>query len=52
MRFGAGTRLSEQPDALGTTRVLAINPREYPTVGAMDGGVALPLSDKEVVLYL
>jgi len=38
------------PDALGTTRVLAVNPREYPRIGAMDGGVALPLSDKEVVL--
>jgi peptidoglycan/xylan/chitin deacetylase (PgdA/CDA1 family) len=38
------------PDALGTTRVLAVDPREYPRVGAMDGGVALPLSNKEVVL--
>jgi hypothetical protein len=38
------------PDALGTSRVLAIDPREYAKVGAMDGAVALPLSDKEVVL--
>ena len=38
------------PEALGTTRVLAIDPREYPRVGAMDHAVALPLSDKEVVL--
>jgi peptidoglycan/xylan/chitin deacetylase (PgdA/CDA1 family) len=38
------------PDALGTTRVLAVDPREYPRVGAMDSGVALPLSNKEVVL--
>src|SRR4029077_11030267 len=38
------------PDALGTSRVLAIDPREYPRVGAMDRAVALPLSDKEVVL--
>jgi peptidoglycan-N-acetylglucosamine deacetylase len=41
---------SGSPDALGTSRVLAINPREYPRVGAMDRAVALPLTDKEVVL--
>ena len=38
------------PDALGTSRVLTLDPREYPRVGAMDHAVALPLSDKEVVL--
>jgi peptidoglycan/xylan/chitin deacetylase (PgdA/CDA1 family) len=38
------------PNALGTSRVLALNPREYPRVGAMDHAVALPLSDKEVIL--
>src|SRR6478672_13428634 len=38
------------PNALGTSRVLAIDPREYPRVGAMDHAVALPLSDKDVVL--
>jgi len=38
------------PEALGTTRVLVIDPREYPRVGAMDHAVALPLSDKGVVL--
>ena len=43
---------SGSPDALGTSRVLAINPREYPRVGAMDRAVALPLTDKEVVLTL
>ncbi len=37
-------------DALGTSRVLALDPREYPRVGAMDRALALPLSDKEVVL--
>src|SRR5215469_3362721 len=37
-------------EALGTTRVLVIDPREYPRVGAMDHAVALPLADKEVVL--
>ena len=40
----------DNPDALGTSRVLAIDPREYPRVGAMDGAVALTLSDREVVL--
>src|SRR5271169_3019843 len=38
------------PDALGTSRVLALDPRKYPRVGAMDHAVALPLSGKEVVL--
>lgn len=38
------------PDALGTSRVLTINPAEYPKIGAMDHAAALPLSDKEVVL--
>jgi peptidoglycan/xylan/chitin deacetylase (PgdA/CDA1 family) len=38
------------PDALGTSSVLAIDPREYPRVGAMDHAAALPLADKEVVL--
>ena len=38
------------PNALGTTRVLALDPHEYPRVGAMDHAVALPLADKEVVL--
>ena len=38
------------PDALRTSRVLAIDPREYPRVGAMDRAEALPLTDKEVVL--
>jgi peptidoglycan-N-acetylglucosamine deacetylase len=38
------------PNALGTTRVLTIDPTEYRRIGAMDHGAALPLSDKEVVL--
>ena len=38
------------PDALGTSRVLTIDPNEYPHVGAMDRAAALPLSDKEVVI--
>ena len=38
------------PDALGTSRVLTIDPSEYPHVGAMDRAAALPLSDREVVI--
>jgi peptidoglycan-N-acetylglucosamine deacetylase len=38
------------PDALGTSRVLALDPREYPRVGAMGQAMAVPLSDKEVVV--
>ena len=38
------------PDALGTSRVLAIDFSQFPKVGAMAGAVALPLADKEVVL--
>ena len=36
------------PDALGTSRVLAIDPREYPRVGAMDRAVALAHFDTGV----
>jgi peptidoglycan/xylan/chitin deacetylase (PgdA/CDA1 family) len=45
-----GGKLSGNPNALGTTRVLTIDPTEYRRIGAMDHGAALPLSDKEVVL--
>jgi peptidoglycan/xylan/chitin deacetylase (PgdA/CDA1 family) len=38
------------PDGLGVSRVLAIDPGEYPKVGAMERGAGLPLADKEVVL--
>jgi peptidoglycan/xylan/chitin deacetylase (PgdA/CDA1 family) len=38
------------PDALGTSRVLALDPREFPRVGAMGQAMAVPLSDKEVAL--
>jgi peptidoglycan/xylan/chitin deacetylase (PgdA/CDA1 family) len=38
------------PDALGTSRVLAIDPAEYPRIGHMQYADSLPLADKEVVL--
>src|SRR5689334_13266522 len=38
------------PDALGTSRVLALDPAQYPRVGHMQYPDSLPLADKEVVL--
>ena len=38
------------PDALGTSRVLALDPAAYPRVGRMQYPNSLPLNDKEVVL--
>jgi peptidoglycan/xylan/chitin deacetylase (PgdA/CDA1 family) len=38
------------PDALGTSRTLAVSPTEYPRVGSMQYGQTLPLDDHEVVL--
>jgi len=38
------------PDALGTSRVLALDPAQYPRVGHMQYSDSLPLNDKEVVL--
>jgi peptidoglycan/xylan/chitin deacetylase (PgdA/CDA1 family) len=38
------------PDALGTSRVLAIDPADYKRIGRMQYPDTLPLNDKEVVL--
>jgi peptidoglycan/xylan/chitin deacetylase (PgdA/CDA1 family) len=38
------------PDALGTSRVLAIDPGQYARLGRMQYPESLPLADKEVVL--
>jgi peptidoglycan/xylan/chitin deacetylase (PgdA/CDA1 family) len=38
------------PNALGTSRVLTIDPSQFPKVGAMARALALPLEEKEVVL--
>ena len=37
-------------DALGTSRVLALGPAQYPRIGHMQYPDSLPLADKEVVL--
>src|SRR5262245_29019785 len=38
------------PDAIGTSRVLVVDPREHPRIGAMQYQETLPLHDHEVVL--
>ena len=38
------------PDALGTSRTLVVDPRQYPIIGTMQYGKTLPLEDHEVVL--
>jgi peptidoglycan-N-acetylglucosamine deacetylase len=38
------------PDAIGTSRTIVVDPIEHPRIGAMQYGESLPLADKEVVL--
>ena len=38
------------PNALGTSRVMTIDPREFPRIGTVQYTHSLPLEDKEVVL--
>jgi peptidoglycan/xylan/chitin deacetylase (PgdA/CDA1 family) len=38
------------PDALGTSRVMQIDPRRFPRIGTVNYSQSLPLEDKEVVL--
>lgn len=38
------------PDALGTSRVMTIEPRQFPRIGQVQYSHTLPLGDKEVVL--
>jgi peptidoglycan/xylan/chitin deacetylase (PgdA/CDA1 family) len=38
------------PDALGTSRTLVVDPREHPRIGSMQYPETLPLRDHEVVL--
>jgi len=46
----AATDCPGNPDALGTSRVLVVDPTEHPRVGTMQYGQTLPLKDHEVVL--
>jgi peptidoglycan/xylan/chitin deacetylase (PgdA/CDA1 family) len=38
------------PNALGTSRTIAVDPRQHSRIGLMDYAETLPLADKEVVL--
>jgi hypothetical protein len=40
----------DNPDALGTERVVAVDPNEHPRIGTMQYPESLPLNDHEVVL--
>ena len=44
------TQCPANPDALGTSRVLAIGPNEFSHVGSMQYKQTLPLNDHEVVI--
>jgi peptidoglycan/xylan/chitin deacetylase (PgdA/CDA1 family) len=46
----ADTNCPGHPDALGTSRILPVDPAQYPRVGHMQYPASLPLNDKEVVL--
>jgi peptidoglycan/xylan/chitin deacetylase (PgdA/CDA1 family) len=46
----ANTDCPGNPDALGTSRILPVDPAQYPRVGRMQYPDSLPLNDKEVVL--
>ena len=38
------------PDAIGTSRTIVVDPRQYPLIGTMQYAKTLPLEDHEVVL--
>jgi peptidoglycan/xylan/chitin deacetylase (PgdA/CDA1 family) len=44
------TQCFDDPDALGTSRVLAISPGDFSHIGSMQYKQALPLNDHEVVI--
>src|ERR1700689_1757985 len=53
--FGAATAARAQdcpghPDAIGTSRVITINPGDYQRLGTLNYQQTLPLDDHEVVL--
>jgi peptidoglycan/xylan/chitin deacetylase (PgdA/CDA1 family) len=48
--FAHAAECPGNPDALGTSRVLVVDPTEHPRVGTMQYGQTLPLKDHEVVL--
>ncbi len=52
--FGASASFAAEcpgnPDALGTSRTIVVDPKEHPRIGTMQYGETLPLEDHEVVL--
>jgi peptidoglycan/xylan/chitin deacetylase (PgdA/CDA1 family) len=53
LTFATATRAAEcpgNPDALGTSRTIVVDPTEHPLLGAMQYRETLPLEDHEVVL--
>ena len=54
LALGAGAAAAGEcpgnPDALGTSRTIVVDPREHARIGAMNYAETLPLLDKEVVL--
>jgi peptidoglycan/xylan/chitin deacetylase (PgdA/CDA1 family) len=40
----------DHPGAIGTSRTIVVDPRQYPIIGTMQYGKTLPLEDHEVVL--
>jgi peptidoglycan/xylan/chitin deacetylase (PgdA/CDA1 family) len=49
-RTAAAADCPGNPDALGTSRTLVVDPREHPRIGTMQYPETLPLEDHEVVL--
>jgi peptidoglycan/xylan/chitin deacetylase (PgdA/CDA1 family) len=47
---GNATECPGNPNAIGTSRVIAVDPTEHARLGTMQYAVTLPLADKEVVL--
>ena len=46
----AAAETCNNPDALGTSRTIVVDPREHPRIGTMQYEQTLPLRDKEIVL--
>jgi peptidoglycan/xylan/chitin deacetylase (PgdA/CDA1 family) len=49
-RAGAAEDCPGNPDAIGTSRTIVVDPAEHPRIGAMNYKETLPLDEKEVVL--
>ena len=44
------TECPKEPDALGTSRTIVVDPKEHTRVGTMQYAETLPLADHEIVL--